>query len=83
MKDWINYIPIAILLMIIAVIFSLGVVVQRNRHQCPRPSVEQVQTDLNEAGENLDVDGVAGKKTVEAWMFHSPGWEAENERNMK
>ncbi len=57
------------------------------RHSCPsphtrqtlKPSVELVQTMLNDCGESLDVDGLAGKKTVTAWMFHSTGWQAENE----
>jgi len=49
-------------------------------------SVEHVQRELNEVIDPnitfdlLDVDGVAGKLTVAAWMFYSPGWEAHNQK---
>jgi hypothetical protein len=56
-------------------------------HSCPRPSIEQVQREVNKVinpalFQPLEVDGIAGARTVEAWSFYSVGWEAENERRM-
>ena len=51
-------------------------------HQCPLPSVPHVQRTLNKNGSNLEVDGVAGPKTVTDWMMISPTWEAQNERKL-
>ena len=65
---------------------------QYHTHHCPLPSIEQVQSDLNDIidpllFDKLEVDGVAGlgisdSKTVKAWSFYSTSWEAENERNL-
>ena len=51
------------------------------------PSIESVQQKLNEVidpslFEPLEVDGVAGTKTIAAWQFYSTGWNAENERKL-
>jgi hypothetical protein len=48
----------------------------------PMPSIEYVQTLLNDHGEGLVVDGVAGTKTVAAWAYWSPTWQNMNEKEM-
>ena len=68
--------------------FVGGWLVCAGSHHCPRPSVEQVQSELNKVidpvlFEYLVIDGVAGTKTIEAWQFYNTGWEAINERNWK
>lgn len=70
-------------LIVILLAVSVASITTMIVHTCPvhlKHSVEQIQVDLNNEGENLIVDGVAGKLTIEAWMFRSTGWEAWNER---
>ena len=53
--------------------------------EVPLPSIEYVQETLNKVIDpalfpTLEIDGVAGSKTIEAWQFYSTGWNAYNER---
>jgi hypothetical protein len=71
-------------LFLLTIGFVLGVVLTPS----PKPSVEHVQREINRVinpalFQPLEVDGVAGSKTCEAWMFYSVGWEAYNDTRRK
>ena len=70
------------LILVAVIAFELGWLTCGVMHDCPLPSVEYVQIELNKAGEDLVVDGVPGSKTVTAWAFRSTGWESQNERKL-
>ena len=59
---------VVVMVFVFAVGYFLG-----SQHECPYPSVEYVQSRLNEVGANLDIDGIAGKKTIKVWMFPQHG----------
>ena len=69
-------------LMLLAGAVGFGCGIGASSHSCPAPSVSHVQRELNKVVDPLfpalEVDGVAGSKTVHAWMFYSTGWEEAN-----
>ena len=70
-------------ILLVVIIWLLLPIHEANPPRCPLPSVQEVQSLINEQGMyELEIDGVAGPKTCEAWMMYSVGWEAENEKNL-